>query len=121
MANCRVCNAELNPELDWCGQCYAPVEKGAHEPVERPQPEPDVTPPEEFSAWRAGPYSFGPLGKILSTALVFAVGAALIWLAARIGTFYGVMGLALVLLFLGIYTVLAVIALWGIWRPTRVK
>lgn len=121
MANCHVCNAELNPELDWCGQCLTPIDKGQHEPVERPLPDPDVRPPDEYSAWRAGPYSFGPVGRIVWTAVVIALGGVLTWLAARIGSFYGTMGLALVLVFIAVYVVFAVLGLWGIWRPTRVK
>lgn len=122
MANCRVCNAELNPDIDWCGQCYTPVEKPGHEPLERPEPVGnEVLPAPEYSAVKAGPYSFGLLGKLILTSLVVGVGAALGLTATRIGSFYGTMGLALVLMFIGIYTVIAVIGLWGIWRPTRIK
>jgi hypothetical protein len=120
MANCHVCNAELSPDMEWCGQCYTPVEKDVDEHLDRP-PEPFVGPPPEYSAWKAGPYSFGPAGKIIITSLVVLVGAVMAYLAARIGAFYGTSGLALVLMLIGIYSIFAVLGLWGLWRPTRVK
>jgi hypothetical protein len=121
MSNCHVCNAALPPDAEWCGQCLTPVKQEAHEPVDRPEPEPFVGPPPEYSAWKAGPYSFGPVGKILITAFVVLVGAALAYVSARIGSFYGTMGLALVMMLIGIFSVFAVMGLWGLWRPTRVK
>ncbi len=74
-----------------------------------------------FSSWRAGPGSFGPAGRIIFTALIIAIGYFLYRVALGIGEFYGVLGLSLVMLMIGVFTVLAVLVLWGVWRPTRVE
>lgn len=120
MATCHVCDAELAPTAQWCGQCLTPVPTGG-DPGERAAPEPDVGPAPEYSAWRAGPYSFGPFGKLLITAIVIGAGIVLAYVAGSVGWFYGVAGLALILLLILVYSILAAMGLWGLWRPTRVK
>ena len=67
---CRACGATLPADLRWCTTCYAPVTLySPREPVHGPegyagQPEPTL----RTSRWRSGPTTFGPLGRILSTA-----------------------------------------------------
>jgi hypothetical protein len=66
---CSACGAPLRPDLRWCATCYAPVRPySPREPVHEPggyagRPMPTL----RTSRWRAGPTSFGPLGRILST------------------------------------------------------
>lgn len=72
---CRACGAALPADLRWCTTCYAPVTLySRREPVHGPegyagQPRPTL----RTSRWRAGPTSFGPLGRILSTAALAAL------------------------------------------------
>ena len=72
---CRSCGAALPSDLGWCTSCYAPVTLySARAPVHgtggyvgSPMPTPRT------SRWRSGPTSFGPLGRILSTAALAAL------------------------------------------------
>lgn len=125
MARCRACDAQLAPDAEWCSQCYTPVAEKEQTPSEDPsgssEPEPWVVEPPQYSAWKAGPYSFGPLGRIVITLVMVALGVVVYFAGKAVGRFYGIPGLSLVLLFLGIYTVIAILVLWGVWRPTRVK
>jgi hypothetical protein len=72
---CRACGAALPADLRWCATCYAPVTLySPREPVHGPggyagQPEPTL----RTSRWRSGPTTFGPLGRILSTAALAAL------------------------------------------------
>lgn len=67
--NCRSCRAALPPDIGWCTTCYAPVRAFAARPPlhERGSfvgaPTPDV----KTSRWRAGPTTFGPVGRIAWT------------------------------------------------------
>lgn len=122
METCTECGATLAPDLEWCGQCYTPIKKGAGQaPAEKEEPAPWPIEPPQYSAWRSGPYSFGPIGRSVLTGIMILLGVV-VYLAAKIvGRHFGIPGLSLVLVFLGIYTVIAIIVLWGVWRPTRVK
>ena len=83
MQTCPSCGARVAAELEWCNQCYAelkaaPVPVSIQAPVEaeRPlwvrtnigTPPPKMT--HEFSRWRAGATSFGPIGRLLLTLAV---------------------------------------------------
>jgi hypothetical protein len=75
MELCASCGARLAPDASWCGQCFAPVvhPTAGEEPAEPPlwrragsaarPPNPTPT----FSRFRAGPTSFGALGRIVMT------------------------------------------------------
>jgi len=72
---CRACGATLPPDLGWCATCFAPVTLySPREPVHEPgsyagQPMHTL----RTSRWRAGPTSFGPVGRILCTAALAAL------------------------------------------------
>jgi hypothetical protein len=70
--NCRSCGAPLPPDLGWCQRCLAPVTPHAvRPPIHEPGSyvgAPIATP--RTSRWRAGPTTFGPLGRILCTVAV---------------------------------------------------
>jgi hypothetical protein len=84
---CRTCGAPLPPDVRWCLRCFAPVLQLT--PRERPLPpldrveepppwvnasplrDPDARPP-TYSRWRAGPTTFGPVGRLTITAVVLA-------------------------------------------------
>jgi len=79
MRTCPSCGARLADDLEWCNQCYsalpaveAPAEAS---PVEGERPlwtrahigNPPVKIEPEFSRWRGGATSFGPIGRALLT------------------------------------------------------
>ena len=78
MELCASCGARLAPDASWRGQCFAPVVRPAAEPTETPlwrragsatrPPNPTPT----YSRFRAGPTSFGALGRILMTLALLA-------------------------------------------------
>ena len=81
MRTCPSCGAHVADDLEWCNQCYAAlpaVEASAipaDAPAERERPlwtrahigNPPVKMQPEFSRWRGGATSFGPLGRGLLT------------------------------------------------------
>jgi hypothetical protein len=70
---CRACGAALPPDLGWCARCYTPVTTfAARPPLHEPGtyvgvPRPDV----RASRWRGGATSMGPVGRIVTTAVLF--------------------------------------------------
>jgi hypothetical protein len=71
---CPTCGAHVVDDLEWCNQCYSalradptPVATAEVESVRSNIGLPDVKIEPEFSRWRGGPTSFGPLGRILLT------------------------------------------------------
>jgi hypothetical protein len=83
MRTCPSCGAHVADDLEWCNQCYsalpdvpapaAPAVEGAPAETDRPLwvrsniGQPDVKIAPEFSRWRGGATSFGPVGRILLT------------------------------------------------------
>jgi hypothetical protein len=76
MRTCPSCGAGVADELEWCNQCYEalPAERAASTPEpQRPLwirsnvGKPDVKIAPEFSRWRGGATSFGPVGRVLLT------------------------------------------------------
>lgn len=109
---CRACGAPIGGDVRWCLRCYEPVrELTPREPqlpplptVRQPTPEP-VT-----SRWRRGPTTFGPVGRILLTAILalFAPWHGLVGFGSALGP--------LTLWYLLGYTLVAVLLLRHIWR-----
>jgi hypothetical protein len=130
MATCRVCGAELSPELEWCPQCLTPIAEpaGAAAAPESLVPagsagvsDGGVYSKPPTSVLRGGPNSFGIVGKLIFTAIALAGGYALYRTGHVIVDFYGGGGLGLVWLFVGIYVVVVVLVLWNVWRPAAVE
>jgi hypothetical protein len=77
MPTCPSCRANVADGLAWCNQCYASLapEPAAQTslPDERPlwlrsnAPVARIEQATEFSRWRKGPTSFGPVGRVLLT------------------------------------------------------
>jgi hypothetical protein len=79
MRTCPTCGARVADDLEWCNQCYSAV-PAAPTPVEaatssgeRPLwtrahiGNPPVKIEPEFSRWRGGATSFGPIGRAFMT------------------------------------------------------
>ena len=80
MKTCPECGAQVADDLAWCNQCYEALSTGsavAAPDAERPLwaranvGQPDVKVAPEFSRWRGGATSFGPVGRVLLTLGVF--------------------------------------------------
>jgi hypothetical protein len=113
--NCRSCGAALPADLGWCAVCYTPVTPHAVRPPLHQAGEyvgiPTPTP--RTSRWRAGPTTFGPVGRIVATLCLLALFP---W-----GSTVEVSAMAaLQLWFLIGWVVLAIVLLRFVWAPTRV-
>jgi hypothetical protein len=131
---CEGCGARLYEEAEWCGLCFARVDRrpdgatattnattnattattaAASIPARIPlwTAEPPV-PPAQFSRWREGTTTLGPIGRILTTIVVvgLAVGGFLVVKAAA---FLGLTGWLA-------YDLVAIVTLKEIWKRDRV-
>jgi hypothetical protein len=70
--NCTSCGAPLPATLGWCGSCFAPVKlHSARRPIHDPGGfVGTLEPTPRTSRWRAGPTSFGPVGRLVSTGVL---------------------------------------------------
>jgi len=134
MQTCPTCGASLAADLEWCNQCYQSL-KPAVVPVEAPAPgerplwvRSNTAPPplkqtHEFSRWRAGATSFGPLGRAFLTVLVLlmlVVGYPLIrGLIMMIGGM-DVPGLGFLLMYLVVALPAGTYLLSRVWRRERI-
>lgn len=146
MGKCAHCGAKLTPGMRWCWQCYTPIGENLEPGVPEKEPwagdlkvvpgfpprrtderivvVPDVAKP---TILRAGPTTFGIVGKLVITLLVAAAGAGAGWVAGLWVEIGDVMGLAFVFFVIGLYSIVAFIVLRSVWtaerpmRPTRVR
>jgi len=107
MSDCEHCGARLPDDATWCGQCLEPVKPPAETATHRRVLEPEQHAEPEYSRWRGGPASFGPVVKIAITVFVLALGP--------IGGM-----LELRALWLIAWGPIAALVLWGTWRKQRV-
>jgi hypothetical protein len=137
LTTCNSCGVDVMGASGRCRRCGSPIGEEDHDPdvyiVRNRLDDPDamdsrgqagdgaVAVVPVISAWKAGPSSFGPVGRLSLTAVVLALGYLLYLGALSAGAFYGTVGLALIMLMIGCFMVLALMFLWGLWRPTRVK
>ena len=78
MDKCRLCGATLAPDLGWCGRCFTPrptpsqpvAERTTLQNAMRDRAAGTAVVHAEFSRWRGGPTSYGPLGRTLLTLAV---------------------------------------------------
>ncbi len=109
MPDCEHCGARLVDDAAWCGQCLAPVAPPeVSVTTQRRIHEVDHLPKAEYSRWRGGPTSFGPVVKIAITVFVLAMGP--------IG---GIQQFRV--MWLIVWGPIAALVLWGTWRRQRVS
>lgn len=116
MDTCSACGARLKPELKWCWQCFAPArppEPGTGPPPGATQSDLDPDPPPQYSRWRSGATTFGPVGRISITVVLALLG----WVIFYVFRF--VDG-PLVIADVGVYGVAAFFILRHVWRRDRV-
>ncbi len=131
MDRCPNCGARLQPDMGWCGRCLAPV------PVSDPELQQDARPlwarsqlqdrgPDHvptYSRVRAGPTSFGIVGRSVLTVLLLlaaVIGEPLArgFVLAAVG--FDVPGAGFIVLY-GVFALAIVVyALTRIWRRSRV-
>jgi hypothetical protein len=104
---CRSCGADLALDVRWCTLCFAPItEYAARERLHDGfvgTPLSDV----RTSRWKkAGPLSFGPVGRILMTALVLLMGP---WASPSFFT----------IMYSPIWLGLSIVVLKQVWRRER--
>ena len=133
MQTCPTCGASLAADLEWCNQCYTSLEPApaveAPGPGERPLwVRSNTAPPElrlshEFSRWRAGATSFGPVGRAFLTVLVLlmlAVGYPLIrGLIMMLGGM-DVPGAGFMIMYLVVALPTGIYLLSRVWRRERI-
>jgi hypothetical protein len=108
MYQCRVCRATLATDATWCGQCFTPVAT-TPAPYVHAAPLVALPPSDRRSRWRGSQTTFGPLGRMVITVLLFLpvpffVFAGMFWAGAFIYVF--------------------LLLPWGlrdVWRRTRVR
>lgn len=111
MSDCKHCGAPVPDHVSWCGRCLRPIEPpappGAPALHRRVLGHEQLTKP-EFSRWRGGPTSFGPVTKIAITVFVIAMGP--IGGETRFQVLWAIG-----------YLPIAALVLWGVWRKQRVS
>lgn len=113
--DCSVCGARLNPDADWCGQCYAATTQVVRPSMFRVPPPPPVV--REPSRLRAGATTFGLRGRIGLTIALAAVGALGIAIfGAPYFSSQNPIALAYLAVFLGPYVTVAWLVLRDVWK-----
>ena|SRR5438128_2003372 len=125
MERCDRCGALLTADLNWCGQCYAPVTRRPQaEPAEAsyawagplariPEVDPDPVPAPRYSRWKSGPTTYGPVLKVVIT-LVMALLGFVTWYMFRF------IDGPVVVADVGVYAAIALWVLHHVWRRDRV-
>ncbi|HEX9716961.1 MAG TPA: hypothetical protein VGA93_03360 [Actinomycetota bacterium] len=134
MDTCWNCGAGLSPGIGWCGQCFEPVVRLPEASDDRalafddlrivhaPAPaihQDEVSPERCSSLLRGGPTTPAIAGKLVLTAAVVAAGAGLYSMPAVLAQAVGRPAIALMIVLLGAYSVIAGLVLWSAWRPER--
>ena len=140
MRTCPSCGAHVVDDLEWCNQCYSALPAVQEQPTttvldapdnaNRPlwvrsnmgQPEVKITP--EFSRWRGGATSFGPVGRALLTLGVIVM--LIVGYPLLRGLIYAVGGMdipgvGLVVLYACAAIPGGVYMLNRVWKPERIS
>jgi hypothetical protein len=74
MQTCHACGASVSADVEWCGQCYAPLGRasaaatpGSIMAPTRHVPVATLPPQVIKTRWRKTKTTFGPVGRILAT------------------------------------------------------
>ena len=109
---CRSCNATLPADVRWCGQCYEPVRELSARPSQPPGIQ-VLRPSPVYTRWQRGPTTFGPVGRLVSTAVVVLIGVV-------VGGALAAGAWPFALWFLSGYGLAAGIVLRHVWQPELV-
>lgn len=113
--DCTVCGARLDPDADWCSQCYAATTKVVRPSMFQTPPPPPLV--REPSRLRGGATTFGPRGRIAITLGVagVAVLGTVVFLYPYRAT-QSPVALAYPVVFLGPYATFAWLVLRDVWK-----
>lgn len=140
MRTCPSCGAHVTDDLAWCNQCYSALPAVAvpaatavvEAPVETERPlrvrsnvgQPDVKIAPEFSRWRGGATSFGPIGRILLTLGVIVM--LIVGYPVLRGLIFSVIGMdipggGMIILYACAALPAGAYMLNRVWKPERIK
>lgn len=113
--DCPQCGRALRPEDAWCSLCFAPAPLPTFRgPVwirRSDDPAPVEVVQHRYSRWAASGISFGPLGRVLASVTLVAIGPVFLWFSQVGGWLFFLMWSA-------------VFVPWGmrdVWRKVRVR
>jgi len=112
---CTVCGARLDPDADWCSQCYAATTEVVLPTMFQAPPPPPLV--REPSRLRGGATTFGPRGRIAITLCV--AGVAIVGTVAFLFPYRATqsrVALAYPIVFLGPYSTFAWLVLRDVWK-----
>jgi len=121
------CGGPLTADLQWCPRCLAPVERtpepfAASIVYRLPPREPPPVP--VYSRWKAGPTSFGAVGRIVMTVLVL-LGAVAGYPMSRGGIFaaigFDVPGTPFLIAYCVVAGCGVAYALSRVWKRARIE
>ncbi|GAA0295861.1 hypothetical protein [Kineococcus aurantiacus] len=111
---CRQCRRDLAPTERWCPLCFTPAPAPAsagpvatHRGDDPPPPAPVA---HRYSRWAGTAVSFGPVGRLVLTALLLAVGPGMLCLSPVGGWIGAALWTSVILSW----------ALRDVWRRVRV-
>ena len=107
---CRKCGTTLPSSVRWCSLCLEPVRELSPRPKDEGNYIEPLRPQVSYSRWRAGPLTFGPLGRVIITVVVVLVGSGFV-----VGGFNPAM-----LWMLSGYVVAATLILKQTWTRVRI-
>ena len=119
METCGACGARTSPDAEWCPRCYvrrAPDRPAGELPahIRMMYPPDEPVPPQEFSRWREGTTTFGPVGRSMITFMLVLV-QVFWWVVV------GPDGIMLVGISYLTITGLSIWALAHVWKRDRVR
>ncbi len=118
MITCKSCGASMADDLDWCSRCFTRLERPTPVAIGKDKvlTLPDTGRPRFFSG---SPTAFGIIGKIAMTGILIGLGIAG-FIAFRNWTdVIGRPGWAFGMFLLTGYSMLALVATWNLWKPSR--
>ena len=127
MENCSNCGATLAAGAEWCGQCLTPVKPPGKEPEMSTYLRTQIAPKAptieaSYSRWKAGPDSFGPVGRVLLTlcvAVLLVIGFGAVYGNAFVGT--GIPMWAAIAMYSTVGVPAALWMLGRVWKRTRIR
>jgi hypothetical protein len=106
--NCRACGAPLPADVRWCTLCLEPVrELTPRAAVHTGDFVGELHDEPRYTRWRAGPTSFGPVGRIVATVAVILMGP---WTGVSMFT----------ILYVPVWIMLSTMILKEVWQRQKI-
>ncbi len=120
---CANCRTRLTPGMQWCAQCYTPIARPEDEAPEDPDEDAPAEPLPEpvYTVWQPTPTSFGPIPRIVITAMFLAIGVGLYPALMAWTDMTGTVGLAFSFVYVALFVAAGAMFLTQVWRRHRVR